>query len=228
MSRPKQGRWAGYMLYPEYQPHIAFLTHVKDRAHLPYIYIKHKGEKRPLQLVENLFRDYVPVSSLPEPYGKDHIHFLVKFPEKITASGAIDFSGHVVHYAEIIGSMYSMTHYLLHIDFASMQQGKTVYSLQDLHYSDPALIAQYFGYKSNEDEHLYLPLIYRVGQECETFMDLVKGLTILALTNPDASGALKWACNHPGIIRLMFPYFPNSISDVVKIRKLKSGQDDAF
>lgn len=228
MSRPKQGRWIGYMLYPDCPEHMQYLTYIKDVAKFPYIFIKHFGEKKPLLLVENSFQNFVPISTIPDPVGKDHIHFLCKFPDKITATGAVNYSAGVVHYAEVISSMYSMTTYLLHTDFHSMQLGKRVYTLNDLHYSDASLIAQFFGYKSNEDEHVYLPLIARVGQESETFQDLVKGLTILALNNPDASGALKWACNHPGVIRLMFPYFPNSISDVVKIRKLKSGQDDTF
>lgn len=228
MSRSKQGRWIGYMFYPECRAHMAYMQHIMYVDQFPYIFIKHIGEKKPLLLVENSFQTFVPVSTIPDPVGKDHIHFLCKHPKKITAMGAIRQSAGAVHYVEVIENMYSMTQYLLHHDFASMQAGKRQYSLTDLQYSDPSIIAQLYGYKSDEEELCYLPLIARVGQECENYMQLVDGLSRVALHNPDASAALKWATNHPGTIRLMFPYFPNSISDVIKIRKLQSGQVDTY
>lgn len=228
MSRPKQGRWIGYVFYPDCRAHMDYMRHIMDVDHFPYIFIKHRGEKMPLRLVENSFQSFVPVSTIPEPVGKDHFHFLCKHPKKITAQGAIRQSAGAVHYVEVIENMYSMCQYLLHVDFASMQAGKTVYSLTDLRCSDPSLIAQLYGYKSDEEELCYIPLIARIGKECENYMDLVNGLSRLSMTNPDASSALKWATNHPGTIRLMFPYFPNSISDIIKIRRLQSGQDDAY
>lgn len=228
MSRSKQGRWIGYMFYPDCKAHMDYMRHIMDVDHFPYIFIKHRAEKKPLMLVPNGFQTFVPISTIPDPYTKEHIHFLCKHPKKITAMGAIRQSCGAVHYVEVIENMYSMCQYLLHVDFASMQAGKRIYPITDLHYSDSSLFAQLYGFKSDEEELCYIPLIARIGQECENYMQLVNGLSRLALTNPDASSALKWATNHPGTIRLMFPYFPNSISDVIKIRRLQFGQDNSY
>lgn len=250
---PAQATWCACIFYPDNFMHMQYMNSLMHDYRYPYIFIRHKGERPRSALPFASHDDYIEafdavknsvddtpegledvdeeimsledVSSLRNP-PKDHIHFLWNYGHRVTVAGAVRKSCGALKYVELVRDPPLYAQYMLHADFKSVMLGKERYNLSDVKFSDPSIIAQLYLGRSDELRATTLvPIVLQASQGCTTARELVENLQRASMYNQYASTALDWVSNHSGFIRLLFPYFPASVADLLKLDKLNSLMD---
>lgn len=250
---PAQSVWCACIFYPDNFMHMHYMNSLMHDYRYPYIFIRHKGERHrpalPFATQDDFLKSFdtvkdrlddIPegledldesimsledVSELQNP-PKDHIHFLWNYGQRVTAAGAVRKSCGALKHIEIVRDAPLYAQYMLHADFKSVMLGKERYNLSDVKFSDPSIIAQLYLGRSDELRATTLvPIVLKASEGCTTARELVENLQRASMYNQYASTALDWVSNHSGFIRLLFPYFPASVADLLKLDKLNSLMD---
>lgn len=230
-GRPAQGRWVGYMLYPDNDDHMRYMAYMMQNEPYPYIWILHHDERWVPEFVPTsgmlqamLIDDKFLPSNLHDIYKKDHIHFMRQFPRKVTAAGAVKKTHGVISHCEIITDPVEYAHYLLHIDFASMEQHKPVYDLSDIRYSSAELFNSLYCFKSTSLQSIALPVLRQIRAEgnCLCFDDLLDEIYYREHSDPALHGVADWACRNIRVVEHLFPHFAHSLNDLRLLEKRNS------